>query len=417
VEVTRTSASDEVGSAFTDLMLGVLMVIIAFPCLYYNEKRQVHMDKIFDWAEPRIRDVSADKVDGENQASPVCVQGETDTSETLRDDVTGVEVTRCVKITRNVEMYCWIERSESETRDTSDGGKETITRYSYEQGWSSSPQESSSMKEPEHENPPMPFGNDTKTAKKVTLGAFQLDTSLVEQMSKFEPSNVQAMDIAGKQMAVVGNGTLESGGSNPQVGDLRITVSQVPCGPASVASIQSGDGFQPLTYALVPSGTCCSGPPDKVDLSTAQLNPNGGDVEVNGICTCIGALIESGECIHNMVEKHESGKNIINGMRATQGALHFAIKVVSWFLFMVGFYFIFKFPPSIFRFIPFIGTWIQSFGNAIAFVAAFFLGTTCWCITVAVSLMIVKPMRGILFLGVAACLLLLPTILGQSQSN
>lgn len=385
------------------------MVIIAFPVLYYNEKRQVHMDKIFDWAEQKMRDVSADKVDEANQASPVCVQGETDTRETLRDDVTGIEVEKCVKLRREVEMFCWIETQRSQERDTNDGGKETYTTYSYHQDWSSMPQDSSSMSEPNHQNPSMPFKDQTKTAKQVGFGAFQLDKSLVEQMCKFKPSEVKAKTIEGKNMQVVETGTLQSGGNAPKVGDLKITMSQVPCGPATVASIQNGDSFQPLTYALVPSGSCCSGPPDKVDLSAAQLNSSGADVEVRGICSCVGALIGSGECIHNLTETHESGKEMIKHMKATQGFIHYALKVVAWFLFMVGFYFIFKFPPSFFRFIPFIGTWIESFGKAIAFVAAFFLGTMCWCITIALSLMIVKPMRGILFLGIAASLLLLPT--------
>jgi len=417
--ISRTSATDEVGSSFKDLLIGILLVVVAFPCLYYNEKRQVHMDKIFDYADSHIVDVSADAVDETNHACPVCVQGETSTEETLKDQKLNVEVSGCVKLNRSAEMYQWVETSRSESEDTNDGGKTTKTTYTYSQEWRASPVDSANFNDKQYQNPVMPITGDSWTAKDVSLGAYKLDASLIGQMVKMEPADVEDQDIDGKALAKAGPGVIQSGIAGPQIGDLKITMTKVCCGSASVASIQSGvepgASFQPLTFALVPSGGCCSGPPRKVDLSTAQLNPTGGDVEVNGLCSCIGALIESGESIHNLQEEKVGGKSIIARMRKTQQNMHFLLKALGWVMFMIGFYFIFKFPPAIFRYIPFIGTWIESFGKLLAFIAAFFLGSMCWCITIAVSWLSVKPVRGILLLTAAACCLIIPSFLPVQQ--
>lgn len=191
------------------------------------------------------------------------------------------------------------------------------------------------------------------------------------------------------------------GGGSARIGEVRITMRKVECGPCSVASIQSGMSFQPLTYAMVPGGGCCGAAPDKVDLKTAQLNPGGGDVEIQGACSCVGALIESGECIHNLYESRKSGKQIVAIMKRNQGWLHTALQVCGFLMFVFGNQMIFKFGGSIFRFIPFIGTWIESLWKALAFVAALLCACQCWLVTVAVSWLALRPMKGILMLVVA----------------
>lgn len=407
VEITRTSAGDEIASSFVDMLIGILMVTVAFPLLYFNEVRQVKMEQIFTWAEPRITDISADKVDEQYDARPVCVSGSTSTCETLRDGVTNVEVSGCTKLCREVEMYCWIENSYTEERDTADGGKEKITIYQYDQGWSGSPQDGSTMSE-YHDNPSMPCHGETRTAKDVRLGAFRLDASLIEQMSKFVPCEVQPCEIDGRALRPSGPGTLESGGGAPVVGDLRITMTKVPCGPASVASIQNGDSFTPLTPDLVPSGGCFGKAADKVDLSRQKLT---GDPEINGVCSCVGACVTSGMEMHNLEEVNESGRQLIQHLRAKQNLCHFAVQFLAWAFFVCGFYLIFKFPPSFFRVIPFVGTWIEAGGKFLAAIAGFCVGGLCWCVTLAVSMAATRPVKAAVLLGLALVLLMLPSVL------
>ena len=97
-----------IGDAFMSFLVGIFLVIVAFPVLYYNELRHVHMSKIFEYAEGHIVDVSADKVDRANQACLVCVRGKTSTAETLTDPDLGIQLTDCVKLRREVEMYQWM---------------------------------------------------------------------------------------------------------------------------------------------------------------------------------------------------------------------------------------------------------------------------------------------------------------------
>lgn len=395
--------STHVGDAFKEFLLGLLLVVLAFPFLYYNEKRQVHMAKIFDYAEPRIKNVSADSVDADNEARVVCVQGTSRTDETLQDPQLSVKVQNCSKLDRKVEMWQWKQHETSESKDTGNGNTETITKYTYDQGWHCGGINSGAFKQPGHDNPPFPSLDAQKewTAKVVSLGAFKLDEGLIAQMCKWSAANIESQKIDGKMLNGTSAGVIQSGSGNPAVGDLRVTMKKVECGACSVASIQSGESFQALTYALVPDGSCCSGPPDKVDLMIAQLNPNGGDVEVQGLCTCVGALIESGECMHNLEEETKNGKQILEQMRKNQESIHTGLQILGFLMFLIGDYFIFKFGGSVFSFIPWVGNWIESLWKSLAFLAAIFCACQCWLVTVALSWLAMRPMKGIVLLVAA----------------
>lgn len=399
----KPGAADEVKNAFTQVCIGFLLVIFAFPCLYYNEKRQVHMEKIFAWAEPRIKDVSADTVDAENEASIICVRGDSSTEETLRDSELDVTVNNCSKLKRSVQMYQWIEHKREETRDIGNGNQETEVTYTYTTDWRSEQINSNAFNSPGgHENPSFPLSDNEWTAKDVKLGKFQLDSELISQMSDWSPADINEQEVGGRVCQARGNGVIQSGGGGVEVGDLRITVQKVQCGTCTVASLQSGETFQPLTYALVPSGCCKL--PDKVDFSTEQLNPGGGDVEIKGACTCLGAVIQSGECIHNLYESNITGKEVIDRMKKNQQCAHVALQLCGFIMFLIGNYWIFKFGGSFFNFIPWIGSWIDAAWKALAFMAACMCACQCWLITVAVSWLALRPLKGILLLVVAVAL-------------
>lgn len=410
---THMSVSEVIGQEATECLFGLLLIVIAFPVLYFNELRQVHMDKILDFAEASIVDVSADTVNNDNQACPVCVRGETRTDQTLTDPDLGVRVSNCAKLSRDVQMYQWNEHENTTTKDNSDGTKSSTKTYTYQKGWFSHGINSDRFDDQSKRNPPMPLNGQVWKASSVSLGAFQLDGQLIDQMTNFQPTEVREQEICGKVLKrkSADISCIESDGNDDDhIGALRVKMRKVSCGPASVASLQSWNSFQPLTYEMVPSSKCCCFRRRRqVDLN-AQAHDDG--LKFNGplscICSCIGFLIRGGECLHNLEEYHTTGKNIIRGMRSRQKCLHFCLRILSWCLFVYGLYDIFKLSAAPLRIIPWIGIFLQNITQYIALGAAFLIGSFLWCITMAISWLYVKPIRGIFFLAMACAIIIVP---------
>jgi len=257
---TRTYRHESYGqvvkSAFSAACFGVLLVIFAFPVLYYNEKREVHMQKVFALARQIVHtDVPSEKVDKQLEGCLVHMKGETQTTETLRDSDFQVSASNCAKLKREASMYQWVENTSTEERDAPGGGKDTITTYTYSKEWKSEPINSQGFQEASHDNPPMPLQGASYVAGTVSFGAFTLSKSLLGQMRKWEPLSSKdelppSQAVGGKSFRLEGDRyTTEQG--TPEIGDMRVTFTKVPCGVATVLSLQKGDSFEPLTYAMV----------------------------------------------------------------------------------------------------------------------------------------------------------------------
>lgn len=412
---THESYGSVVKNAFIWALTGIFLVILGFPVLYFNEKRQVHMDKIFDYASKIVKqNVTSDKVDFENEARLVHVQGTTATQETLQDNIFSISVTNCAKLERSVLMYQWVEHETTETRDTSDGGKDTITRYSYTMEWSAQSVNSSYFKETGYYNPPMPFESASYQASNVSLGAFQLSETLIRQMVKSCDLTQQELSPevnAGGKQFTLGGGTYSTAQGAPQVGDMKVTFKKVPCGAATVLSVQHDDTFVALTYDMVPQPGFCSfgSVPLKVDLgSSAPLLGSSKSASI-GLCSCIGAMIEARECLDDLEEGTLSARDMFDAAKSSQQCIHCGLHILGYILFFAGWAMQFAFVPTLFRIIPWIGLWIQSFGNFFAYIAAFLMACFCWCITVAYAWLALRPVKAVMLLTVAVAVILLPS--------
>eukprot|EP00421_Protoceratium_reticulatum_P021372 CAMPEP_0168378992 /NCGR_PEP_ID=MMETSP0228-20121227/11615_1 /TAXON_ID=133427 /ORGANISM="Protoceratium reticulatum, Strain CCCM 535 (=CCMP 1889)" /LENGTH=447 /DNA_ID=CAMNT_0008392013 /DNA_START=68 /DNA_END=1412 /DNA_ORIENTATION=+ len=395
-----------VGSSFKSALGGFLLVVFAFPVLYFNEKREAHMQTVFQFARKVVRtNVPSDKVDSELEGSLVHMEGQTSTSETLEDADFNISVTDCAKFRREAEMFQWVEHSREEETDAPGGGKDKVTIYTYAKEWKSEPVDSSSFQEAGHDNPSMPLRSADHEATNVSFGAFTLSKSLVGQMCKWEPlskdeqpltKTVQSLNFSLK------GETYTTAATSPEVGDMKITFKKVPCGKATVLSLQKGSSFQPLTYALVQEsnkGAGCFG--------------GGGGAADHGPLQLIGALIEAGESIDEIAEETLSAGAMVNRAEKAQGMIRIILKFVGYVMFFGGFYMQFAFVPTLFRIIPFIGVWIQAFGNFFAFLSAFLLANTCWCFTVAIAWLVLRPAKGFLLLVAAFSMVAVPTVLAS----
>jgi len=260
-QVTSHSWFSRLGGAVKGVLLGLLLFIIAFPLLSWNEGRAVKRYKTLQEGSGLVVAVTSASVDAANEGALIHVTGIADTELTLTDPVFGISA-QALKLNRVVEMYQWEEDTQSTTKKKVGGSKETTTTYTYAKTWSDSAIDSSNFEKPGgHENPGMfAYPSLEQQSDSVTLDAFILSPALVGMIHASEPLALAVDEENPVPEALQGvakqQGNLFYVGSNsaaPQVGDLRISFEVTRATNISVIAQQTGNSFVP--YRAKAGGT------------------------------------------------------------------------------------------------------------------------------------------------------------------
>lgn len=258
-QVTNQSWFSRIGNAIKGVLIGLVLFVVAFPLLFWNEGRAVKTYKTLKEGGKAVVSVASDRVTPANEGRLIHVTGNADTEETLTDAVFGLS-SKALKLRRVVEMYQWQQASESKTKKKMGGGTETATTYTYSKSWSDRPIESAGFKEPAgHTNPgSLPYEATAQTAGRVTLGAFTLSQSLLAQINNFESLPVPGETVLPESLQ--GKAKLHNAGfyigadpATPLVGDTRIKFEVAKPTQVSVIAKQVGNTFEP--YAAKAGGT------------------------------------------------------------------------------------------------------------------------------------------------------------------
>jgi len=415
---THTTAGDEVKSAFGRAIAGFFLFIFGFPVLWFNEAREAKMWVLFGRARSIMKEAPDKSIAAENEACLVHVSGTSKTDDIIKADNFPVSVSNCTKLSTTVEMYQWQENSTTEEKDDNMGGKEKKTTYTYVQVWSSTYIDSSSFNDTSYVNPVMKYEGGEKQASLVSLGDFNLTKRLIDKTCK--TTNVspdEIGDMSGFNKTATGYSTLEPN-QQPEIGSVRVNFKKVPCGPTSVLAVQHNNSFAPLTYTMkVEGGKVVSPDGNLVSLLDKADDP---DVEVDAdrfveagccgkICCCcsfIGNVIESREEVYELAECTKSSGAMLDEAAKAEGCIHSVLKLVGFLMLVGGLDMMFTFFPTLFRFIPFAGVWIQWILNGAAHIASFLLGGFFWCVTVALAWLAYRPVKAIIFLSIAIALVL-----------
>ncbi len=225
-EVTTRSWGGKIMDSIKGVVFGIILFLAAFVVLWINEGRT-------DLSKVAVRDtvpINAAVMDAANEGKPVSVTGMLSSYETLGDPEF-LNPGKYLVLTRNVEMYAWVEKSESTTEKNVGGSETTTTTYSYVQEWTSSPADSSTFKDPAgHTNPTMPYQNQTFYVTTASVGVY--------------PVNIQGLSLPGESEVVLNTSSVNpkysgmvngnyifvkpggygyyGGNTAPTVGDLRI---------------------------------------------------------------------------------------------------------------------------------------------------------------------------------------------------
>ena len=249
--VTSESWFSRIAQSIKSVLFGLLVFVVSFPLLYWNEGRAVRTERSLTEGQGAVVSVPADRVDPSKEGKLVHTSGPVKTSAPLADDELPVNAT-AVKLLRNVEMYQWTEHESRETRKKLGGGSETVTTYDYKKEWAKGHVDSSSFKKAEgHENPPAsPFQSKTFTADPVKVGAFTMSQEQVAKLSgavalPVDSSAAGQLPPALKDKVQVKDGKFYMGQdpSSPQVGDVRISYEVIKPDTVSLVGVQLASTF------------------------------------------------------------------------------------------------------------------------------------------------------------------------------
>lgn len=186
-EVTEESWFSRLGGAFKGILTGLILFILAFPVLFWNEGRAVRRAKALETGASAVVSVQSDKIQAANEGKLVHVSGMLATDDTLTDSQFGITL-KGIKLSRKVEMFQWKEKSSTKSEKQLGGSVKKTTVYTYEKGWSSSVIDSSGFKEAGHNNPgAFPFESQKWYAVNVKLGAFTLAKNQIERIGDEQP--------------------------------------------------------------------------------------------------------------------------------------------------------------------------------------------------------------------------------------
>ncbi|MFN5058817.1 MAG: TMEM43 family protein [Chloroflexota bacterium] len=244
-KTTRNSWGSRIANSFMGVLFGFLLIPLSIWGLWWNEGQP----DLSVLAEKSIA-VDASQINPDTEGQFVAVTGKLDSDATLADDP-WMQAGKYISLYRRVEMYAWEEStSTTETEDTIGGGSTTSTTYSYNKTWTETPGNSANFEYPAgHENPTKPIDSQGKSVESATIGVYQIAA--------------QQITLPGGERISPQPGTLPDGyilqgeyiynraeaASNPQVGDIRISIDALKSG-VTVTALGQQQGQQIVRYEV-----------------------------------------------------------------------------------------------------------------------------------------------------------------------
>lgn len=249
-ERTTTSWLSRIRNALVGIVVGIVCVIGSIWLLVWNEGRAVQTYRALAEGAGIVVSVAPDAIDPAQEGKLVHVSGAVTADTVPVDTLTGVSAEGAVAVNRTVEMYQWVEHSESKTEKSLGGSEETVTTYTYSKEWSDRPVDSSKFKQPEgHENPAFPIESESFVTAGGAVGAFHVAGDKLAWIGARESLPLDA-EKAGEVAAVLSldrpvdaaAGKIFAGDNRnaPAVGDLTIAYERVDLKQASFVARQFG---------------------------------------------------------------------------------------------------------------------------------------------------------------------------------
>ena len=378
-EVQTESYFSRLGNSFKGIGGGLLLFLIAFPLLFWNEGRAVKRAKALETGAGAVVSVQADKVDPANEGKLVHVTAKADTKDVLTDPLFKISST-AIRLERRVEMYQWKQNESSKTEKQLGGGTKKTTVYTYEKVWSDKPVNSAYFKEAGHENPGFPFESEKLRANHVTLGDFLLNDSLVDRLGDSRKLPVPAdyklpAALSGKSDAAY------------------VHVSRKSSAPSQVSQEQPADnaGDAALTEPAI----------GDLRISWYAVVPHEVSIVARQTGKTFSAYPVGSESILLIADSVQSAEAMFQSAQSANSARTWFLRIAGLVMMYVGLSCVLRPLSVLMDVIPFLGDLI---GAGISLIS-FLIALPCTLVTIAVAWIYYRPLLGIGLLVVAAALI------------
>ena len=345
----------KVGSSFASIPLGIVIVIFGCMMLWNNEKKNVINIKDVKEMRENIVQLDSTTVDSANEGKLVALSGKLDYGDQyLVDNTFGISVKTPV-LEREVEVYEWIE--ESETKDEE-------TTYTYKKEWSDKLVDSSNFKKTaDHENPTyLKYESEKYLAEYLKVGKFDLSENFKSKLSasknllELEPgvALLEGYTVNGKYI------TNSKDVENPEVGDIRISYVYGEYDTVSVLGKQTGS---------------------KIGSYTTKKNSS-------------ISRLESGE---------KTADELINNIESGNKFSKWLMRILGAILVCLGMSMVLSPLTTLIGYIPFLGKIV----NGAIGVVSTTVGLAISLITVTIAWLVYRPIIGIALIVVSVGLIIL----------
>ncbi len=254
-ETTRTSWLARLKNALIGAVIGIILVVVAIWALFWNEGRSIKAYRALTEGAGIVVSASAVEIAPANEGKLIHVSGKVTPDGVPADPEFGISAGGAVAIRREVEMYQWVEKSQSRSETKLGGAEETVTTYTYAREWKSGRENSGDFRQPEgHENPELAVEDQSFAVDSARVGAFAVSGESVAGLGKQTDLRLTQEDLARAAQVLSGTVQLDRSGfyvgmnpAQPQVGDLRIRYSRADLPEASFVAAQSDGWLKPFT--------------------------------------------------------------------------------------------------------------------------------------------------------------------------
>ena len=353
-ETTRTSYGKRLGNSLGGIVTGLLLFVGGTVLIWWNEGRAVKTDKMLKEAQSQVVEMpDISRIDPAYEGKLVHAVGMATTADSLVDSKFKIG-TRAIALKRDVEYYQWVEHSQSESKDKLGGAQETVTTYTYDLEWVSTPVSSADFHDPDYRNENFVRENvesEAKYAQDVSFGAFRLNSEQIRSVGGDTP--LVAVDSTGSNVIYIGKDP-----SRPDVGDVRITFTQVKPAEVSIVAKVSGNSFTSFTA-------------------------------------------KNGETFSALRMGNIPQEQIFESEHASNKLMLWLFRILGFFLIMIGLRSIFSILEVLFKVIPFLSRIVGWGLGVVCGVVAF-----AWTLIVAaIAWIAYRPVLAIILLVIAAAVI------------
>ena len=347
-ETTRTSYGKRLGNSLGGILTGLLLFIGGTVLIWWNEGRAVKTSKMLKEAQGQVVEMpDISQVDPAFEGKLIHATGLASTTDSLYDSQFKVGA-RAISIRREAEYYQWVEHAQSESKDKLGGAQETTTTYTYDLQWVPSPVSSADFHDPAYKGENTVRQNvEDKTwyAQDVCFGAYKLNPSQISSIGGAIPLPVDGAS----NVIYIGEDP-----SKPDVGDVRITFTQVLPAEVSIVAVVAGNSFAPY-------------------------------------------IAKNGKSFSALEMGNVAQDQIFDSAHSTNKLLLWVLRIVGFFLIMIGLKSIFSILETLFKVVPFLSNIVGWGVGVVCGVAAF-----VWTLLVAaIAWVAYRPVLAIVLLAIA----------------